>query len=245
LKNKEKKMTRFFHADTQKYAKRRKYILWLTLLPLFQVPLIAVLIMLVNFRAFHEKNYQLLTLYGAGAAALAGTLLFFAVYIITEKLIKRNARYTYFEIGEKSLILSRYDGDYIVRGKKLVSRRLFVIPLSSLHKIGFSEKKGSIYLEGGDFREYCDSSERLGYKLSDGFPEFESWWYNQNGFKNLPVVRIPKIFTKTDTDKIRQSIIEAKRNFNSAPKPKPYTHKESEFVRRRRAFDRFKRLQNL
>ncbi|MCL2637713.1 MAG: hypothetical protein FWD48_05015 [Oscillospiraceae bacterium] len=238
-------MHSFFHADTEKYIKRRKYILWLTLLPLFQASFIAALIVIVNFRAFHEKGFHLIAVRGVGVAALVGVLLFFAAYIFTEKLVKRGARYTYFEIAEKSLIFSRYDGDYISRGKRIVSRRLYVIPLSSLKKIGFSQKKRRIYLEGEDFREYCDLSERLNYKLSDGFPEFGSWWYNENGFKNISAVRIPKIFTETDMEKIFSNIIEAKKYFSDAPKPKPYVHKEADFVRRRRALAKFNRLQKM
>ncbi|MDR2558263.1 MAG: hypothetical protein LBC86_01775 [Oscillospiraceae bacterium] len=237
-------MRSFFHAETQKYAKRRKYILWLTLLPLFQASLIAALIVIVNFRAFHEKGYHLIALRGITAAGAAGTLVFFAVFIITELLIKRNARYTFFEIAEKAIIFSRYDGDYISRGKRVVSRKLYIIPLSAPTKTGYSEKKRRIYIENEQIREYCDSSERLNYKLLDGFPEFESWWYNQNGFKILPAIKIPETFAGTDTEKLCRSIAEAKRNFDNAPKPKPHVHKEADFVRRRRAFEKLKSFQN-
>ncbi|MCL2696919.1 MAG: hypothetical protein FWE74_02420 [Oscillospiraceae bacterium] len=238
-------MARFFHCDTERYIKRRRYILWLVLLPLFQASLIAVLIVIVNFRAFYEKGYHLLAFRGITAAAATGTLVFFAVFIITEKLVRRGARYTYFEIADKALIFSRYDGDYISRGKRIVSRKLYVIPLSSLKKIGHSEKKRRIYLEGEQLREYCDASERLNYKLSGGFPEFASWWYNNNGFKSLTLVRIPRVFTNSDMEKITAAVIDAKKNLNTAPKPKPYVHKEADFIRRRRAFDKMKNLRSM
>jgi hypothetical protein len=245
LKNKEKKMTRFFHSDTSGYIKRRKYILWLVLLPLFQASLIAALIVIVNLRAFAENGFAETAVRGIAAAALAGTFMFFAVMIVTEHLISRNARYTFFEIADKALIFSKYGGDYINRGKRIVSRKLYVIPLEGLEKIGYNEKKRKIYLKGVDFRIYTDASERLNYKLSDGFPEFESWWYNQNGFTTADAVSVSAVFAGTDTEKLCRRIAEAKKYFQSAPKPKPYVHKEADFVRRRRAFERFKRLREL
>jgi hypothetical protein len=238
-------MRSFFHAQTGKYIKRRKYITWLTLLPLFQASLIAALIVSVNFRAFYEKGYHLIAFYGIAAAAMAGTLVFFIVFILTEHLVKRNARYTFFEVADKSLIFSKYDWDYVNRGKRIVSRRLYIVPLESLDKIGYSLKKRKVYLEGKNFRVYTDSSERLNYKLSGGFPEFESWWYNQNGFETLGAVAIPAVFAGTDTEKLCKRIAEAAKNFQNAPKPKPYVHKEADFVRRRRAFEKMKNLQKM
>ncbi|MDR2532481.1 MAG: hypothetical protein LBC82_06530 [Oscillospiraceae bacterium] len=240
-------MMRFFHCDTGRYIKRRKYLLWITLLPLIQGSVITSLIVIVNFRAFYEKGYHLPAIRAVTAAAVFGTLVFFATFFITEKAVKRNARYTFFEIGTKALIYSRYSGEYIRRGKRVINRSLYVVPLCSLKKIGYSEKKGRLYLEAdGDgvakIRKYHDSSERLKYKLSDGFPQFESWWYNEHGFRTLTVLKVPAIFGGIEKlSEIAENIAEAKRAFENTPKPKPYVHKEADFIKRKRAIEKLKK----
>jgi hypothetical protein len=232
-------MTTFFHCDTGKYIKRRKYLLWIALLPLFQASLITALIVIVNFRVFYERGYHLIAFYAVSAAAALGTLIFFVTYFLTERAVKRNARYTFFEIGAKALIYSRYAGDYISRGKLEIHRKLYIIPLSSLKKIGYSEKKNSVYLEAGNIRKYNDSTEHLKYRLSSGFPEFESWWYNEHGFKTSAAVKIPGLFGSAE--KLTAVIAEAKRAFEEQPKPKPYVHKESDYVKKKMALERIKR----
>jgi hypothetical protein len=240
------RMKHFFHCDTERHIKRRKYILWLTLFPLFQVALIIVLIIFVNLRAFHENNYLPAAFRGLSAAAAGGTVLFFAVFFITEKLVKRNARYTFLEIGQKAVVYSRYDGDYYERGKRYATRSLYVIPFAALRRIGFSEKKGRIYLEADEIRLYSDTTERLKYRLGEGLPEFESWWYDENGFETLTALRIPRIFgNSAQMKKLSEIIAEAKRAADDVPKPKPHVHKEPDFIKRRRALEAFKKLQRL
>ena len=243
-------MKHFFHADTARVIKRRKYILWLTLLPLFQAALIAALIVFVNFRAFYSNGYLPSAFRGLAAAAAAGTLVFFAVFFITEKIVKRNARYTYLEVGQKAVVYSKYEGDYYNRGKRTATRSLYIVPFSALKRIGFSEKKGRIYLETSEenpdkIRLYTDTTERLKYKFTDGFPEFESWWYDENGFEPLTALRIPGIFgDSAQMRKLSEIIAGAKKAHDNAPKPKPHVHVEADFIKRRRALEVFKNLRN-
>ena|GEM_PF-1415128 len=242
----------FFHCDTQRYIKRRKYILWIALLPLFQSAVIILLITIVNLRVFYENGYLRIVIYAVTGAAGFGALLFFTVFALTEKAVKRNARYTFFEIGGKALVFSRYSGDLIEQGKLCPTRVLIVIPLSELKSAGFNRRSGVIYLnmsEKGGGRKYTDRTERLNYRLAEGFPDFESWWYNQNGFKSLPVVKIPGIFGKTGNSKefskkLFENITQAKRNFDSTPKIKPYSHKEPDFIKRKKALDTLLNLMN-
>jgi hypothetical protein len=244
-------MKHFFHCDTERYIKRRKYILWLSLLPLFKAALIVLLTVIVNFGAFRENGCLSAAFGAVSAAAAGGTVLFFTVFFITEKLVKRNARYTFLEITQKAVIYSKYDGDYIYRGKRCVSRSLYVIPLASLKKIGFSEKKGRIYFEADEdasekIRHYNDSAERLKYRLNEGFPEFESWWYDENGFERLTELRIPGIFgDSAQMKKMSEIAAEAKITLANTPKPKPHVHKEPDFIKRRRALETLKKMQKL
>ena len=238
----------FIHCNTEKYIKHRKYILWLTLFPLFQGALITALIMLVNLRAFYESGLLKTAACAAVAAALLGTLFFYAVYILTERAVSRNARYTYFEISPKAVIFSRYGGWYISGGRRVIARKLYIIPFSELKSIGYNEKSGAVYLEAGDpdnpgIKKYLDRSDRLNYKITGGQPVFEeeSWWYNENGYKKLDLIKIPKFFG--EPEELCRKIAEAKREFESLPKPKPYVHKEAAFVRRRKALAKFKKYE--
>jgi hypothetical protein len=88
-------------------------------------------------------------------------------------------------------------------------------------------------------REYYDTSERLKYTISGGTPDFESWWYNENGFKTLQILEVPRIFG--EPVEFCEKIAEAKRAFDNLPEPTPYVHREPEFVKRKKAMDRLKK----
>ena len=130
----------FFHCDAQRSLKRRKYIIWLTLLPLFQGSVIIALITITNMRFFYENGHLSTAVYACAGTAAMGTLIFFIVFSFTEKSLKRNSRYTFFEIGGKTLVFSRYNGESIVGGKRVILRKLYVTPLSALKAAGYNPK---------------------------------------------------------------------------------------------------------
>ncbi|MCL2107920.1 MAG: hypothetical protein FWH20_01055 [Oscillospiraceae bacterium] len=226
----------FFHCDTSKYARRRKLFMWLVLFPLFLGLLATSFVVIANLRAFHDSGMLGTVFHAAIAVSAAGTLLFYLTWLSTETAIKRHARYTFFEICPKALVYSRYSGRSLQGGKIIITRKLYIIPLAALASIGYSEKNGKVYLEAAEkIKSYHDRSERLDYKIIDNTPTFdgESWWYNENGHETLDFLTIPPIFG--NSDEFCQKIALAKRNFDNLPKPRPYVHKEADFVKRRKA----------
>jgi hypothetical protein len=223
------------------------------LLPLVQGSVIALLITIVNLRHFYDKNYLVIVIYSVLGAAVLGALVFYVTFAVTEIAVRRDARYTFAEIVPKALIYSRYAGDYFtgnyLSGNKLeTARKLYIIPLKTLKSVGLCEKSGAIYLESeitdgnGSIRAYNDRSERLNYKLLDGFPDFDSWWYNENGFTILNELKIPPLFgNPEESRKLCEKIGEAKRNFDNAPQPRPYIHQELDFVKRKKALNKLKK----
>ena len=51
----------------------------------------------------------------------------------------------------------------------------------------------------GKIRCYEGDSDRLGYHIRQGKPEFDSWWLNENGFREISSLTLPKCFPKQKT----------------------------------------------
>jgi len=230
----------FFHMNTNIYIKRRKLILLLALPPLFLCALIAALMTLVNFRDLHEQGGFHIALGGAAAAVALGVLVFFITYSVTERAVKRGARFTFIEVFGNTLTFSRYAGAYLSLDGLVLYRRLYILPLASLKAIGYDEKRGTIFIEtdGEKIREYSDRSERLNYRFVEGNVEFESWWYNESGFTTRSELKIPPLFS--DPQVLCARIASAKRAVENLPAPRAYVHKEPEFIKRKKAQEKWK-----
>lgn len=58
-----------------------------------------------------------------------------------------------------------------------------------------SVKKGRLVFTG-KIRCYEGDSDRLGYHIRQGKPEFDSWWLNENGFREISSLTLPQCFPK-------------------------------------------------
>lgn len=105
----------------------------------------------------------------------------FLLFFICETRSRRIKRCTYFEIQKSAAILSRYGGK-ISADTGGIQRRLYIIPYDEMK---LSVKKGRLVFTG-KIRCYEGDSDRLGYHIRQGKPEFDSWWLNENGFRKYP-----------------------------------------------------------
>lgn len=223
-------MKNYFHCKTEIYLRRRRTIIILTVVPLFQVCVIVMLIMQLTFRSLSDRDYLYPLLIVIAACVLLSMLISWFVFEKTEKAIKRNSRYTYFEIDRKVLIFSRYAGEFAVRGIRTTNRILYVIPLKTLQSAELTPKKRSLTLKGV-IREYSGDSTTLGYHIKRGNIDFDRWWLNDNGFTEKNELLIPPLFGSRNY--LLKMIRLSKKQFDNTPPPKPYKFTEAAFVRRR------------
>lgn len=242
-------MINYFRWNTSRYIKRKNYIVAITLLPLLLFSVITVMILLINFRIFLLSGFLISMFLIVSGAVFLGTVICWFVIDKTDKAIKRNRHYSFFDIGTHELVFSKYAGEYIKSGERTVLRKLYIIPLGSLDYIGINKKKGNLLLtsDSSGIRFYKGKSERLNYHYIGEKLNFENWWFNENGFENISEVVLPNFFG-TDEKSVMEfynSIAEAKKRFSMLPKPKPYVHKEIDFVKRKKLLRTFNNLNKL
>ncbi len=226
-------MNRFFHAYTQKYRRRRNAAILLTVTPLTEFCMMIIWTVMFNLKSM-AKSAQIVT-YGTavGASILAGMLLCWLYCGVCDRFVENGRRYTYFEICEKAAVFSKYRGSYRHYGRKVVLRRVCVIPLKKYEKAYLDEKKKHLILTG-EIKIYEGEHKRLGYHIKDGEPVFDTWWYNdaETSYKTADMIRLPMDFEHPG--QIAHALDKAKREFEQLPPKKEYVFKEADIVRKRK-----------
>ena len=226
-------MSRYFHAYTKKYDKYRSRAMILTAVPLAQFSMVIIWALMFNLKRAVQPEFFIPYATAVGVSILAGMVLCWLYSAVSEHCIRVNRRYTYFEITPKAAVFSKYRGSYTHFGKRTVLRRVCVIPLKSYENAYLDEKKKHLILTG-EIRIYEGEDKRLGYHVKDGFPVFDSWWYNEaeKSYKTVDMIRLPMDFEHPG--EIAAALHRAKREFDAMPPKKAYVFKEADIVRKRR-----------
>lgn len=228
-------MNAFFHAYTKKYNIRCRYATVLTAAPLAEICMMCVWAVLFNLRQAQSGSFLLPLAALCVLCCCAGLLLCWGYRAACDRAVRFNARYTYFDICAKSAVFSKFSGSYFGYGKRTVLRTLYVIPMKTFANAYLDEKKKHLILTG-KIRVYSDESEKLGYHVVDGAVELDSWWYNEAGFTELGMLRLPMDFEHPA--KIARALYETKIAFDKIPPKKPYVFREADIVKKRRELKR-------
>lgn len=169
-------MRSFFHCDTTIYKKRLKTVLIALLAPLIAVCVFCAANVIFNMRSDGDKDFARLMMWIAVGCVAAGMIFCFAGAYITDRKIRRHARYTYFDILPKGMIYSRYAGQHQLYGEVTIYRRLYYIPFSSFADAQRDAKGSPEELTlTGVIQEYFLPSEHLGYHIDeDGELQFDN-----------------------------------------------------------------------
>ncbi len=192
-------MRAYFHADTARFSKYLKALSITVLMPLAAICVFCVVNIILNLRAGFESGFVTLLILIIIACVFVGMVFeFVAVYAVY--MLKRNhSRYTYFDIVPSGMVCSIYAGAHYVWGDRVVYRRLYYIPFSSLENVVRDRKKTplSITLKG-EVREYLYHSDALGYHVNEeGELVFDNWELDNGGCKRLSQIEIRRIFGST------------------------------------------------
>ena len=232
-------MDSYFHAYTKKYRTRFRYAAAITVTPLAELAMMSVWTLLFNMKRAADPSFALpLALITAGCV-LAGMILCWIYYELAAYYEKRASRYTYFDIGQKTAVYSRYAGEYRHRGKRVVMRRLYVIPMKNYGSAYLDEKRRHLILTG-EIRCYYGESDGLGYHFKDGELVFNEWWNDETNYTVTRMLKLPMDFEKPG--KIAAALYEAKTAFDAIPEKKPYVFREADIVRKRKELKRIAEL---
>lgn len=185
-------MRDYFHANTGAITKNSSKMIAGIGIILVLPCLLCFISLFFDFRQLYDNSFTLTRLLIIAGCVIIWMVLSFVIYAISKAKVRRQSRFTYFEIQQNNAVLSRYAGSIKNYGKRTFIRQLYVIPFD---KVSITAKNGNIIFKG-DIRRYEGDSEYLGYHIKRGELEFDNWWYNNNGFTQVKSVVLPQNFDK-------------------------------------------------
>ncbi len=187
-------MQNFFHADTSGYRNACKKASVATGAVLALPALLCLMSLIIQTRNWRTDGFVATRLIITVLCVALWLAVTFLMFFICETRARRITRSTYFEIQKSALILSRYGGR-IAADTGGTQRKLWIIPFENLK---ISMKNGRLTFTG-NIKYYEGDTDRLGYHIRRGKPEFDNWWLNSNGFTEVKAVTLPSCFTKPKT----------------------------------------------
>ena len=178
-------MRYYFHAETERYRRRKKSLLISVIMPLLAVCIFCTVNIVLHLPTDGNWEFTLLMLLIISGCVAAGMTVAFAASYFTEKAVRRHSRYTYFEILPCGMVYSLYAGELVRYGKREIYRRLWYIPFSGYTGARRDPKTDpcAITIEG-EVREYLLPSSSLGYHIGEsGELDFDHWELNERGFE--------------------------------------------------------------
>lgn len=187
-------MQNFFHADTSGYRIACKKASVAAGAVLALPALLCLMSLIIQTRNWRTDGFVTTRLVITAICVALWLAVTFLAFYICEKRARRISRSTYFEIQKSAVILSRYGGR-IVADTGGIQRKLWIIPYDGLR---LSMKNGKLTFTGS-IRYYEGDTDRLGYHIRRGKPEFDNWWLNENGYAEVKSVTLPPCFPKPKT----------------------------------------------
>jgi hypothetical protein len=182
----------FFHADTSAITKNSNKAIAGIGIALILPCLLCFISLFFDFRSLYNNEFTLIRILIIAGCVILWMISSFAIYLFSKNKIKRQSRYTYFELQQDNAILSRYAGCMRSGGKKTLIRQLYIIPFDS---VSITYKNGNIIFKG-DIRKYEGDSSYLGYHIGRSGLKFDNRWYDNNGFTVVKTLTLPASFTK-------------------------------------------------
>lgn len=208
----------YFHADIDKYSDRLRHILIIVIIPIIALCVFCTVNIVLRLNSLLAV---LLFAVVVGSVLFGILFTFFTVYLV-DKLSRRHARYTFLDIVPSAVIYSEYAGEFVRYGERIILRRLYLIPFSTLESVSRNPKKAphDITFKGA-VRAYFLETERLGYHIdADGNVELDTEILNYGYFKELSEITVRDRLG--NTKRLERSVLYYWEEFKNAPEKKPF-----------------------
>ena len=218
----------FFHADIAKSSERLRHLLIIVSVPIIALCVFCTIQIVLNYRS----EFAVLLLAVICGSVLFGLIFAFSAVYITEKLKRRNARYTFFDFIPSGMVYSEYAGEYVYGGERVILRRLYYMPFESFDDVVRAKRTPYDITFRGEIRSYFLESGRLGYHITeDGVLEFDTELLNEAMFDTIGELTVKNRFGSTR--QLEQSVRFFLEQYRSIPEKKPFNISEYVAVRRK------------
>lgn len=218
----------YFHADVEKYSDKLGQLLVVVIVPMIAVCTFCTVNIVLNYRSDFAKLLMIVI----AASVLFGMIFTFAAVYIIDKIKRRHARYTFFDIIPHGMIYSEYAGEFTRYGERIIMRRLYYIPFEKLSSVSRNPKTAPHDIAfKGEIREYFLETDRLGYHIDeDGKLEFDTAILNIGMYSTVNEVTVKNRLG--NTKRLEKSVLFYWEQFKTIPEKKPFNI--SQFVKERK-----------
>lgn len=115
--------------------------------------------------------------------------------IVSDILLKAHREHTYIEINDSSLIVSQHSQTVFTDGKRQSYKKLWVVNLKNVEYVEYAKHTVII---GAPARFFHENADWLHYESTPDGIDFDNWWYNSNGGKNVSTVEVADFYAHTE-----------------------------------------------
>lgn len=193
-------MKKTFHVNEKILAAKYNRRLFLVNLPSISL-IISLLAIVLIFYVFGDGKVSIpdvihsYVFYGTYFCVLYSFIVCLFGSILSEILIKAHKKHTYIEISDSSLVVSEHFQTVFCDGKFRSFKKLWIIDLKDVKNVECLQKSIVITAKARYFNENADW---LGYVRTENGVDFDNWWYNCNGGKEVHSVEIHDFYTNSE-----------------------------------------------
>ena len=183
-------MTKKFFANKKLLKNRYNSRIFMLNIPTVSTGLTLAMVVLFSKGEETIKYYNLI--FGLTSLILIYSFVIVGIgSYISAKRIKYNCKDTFIDVVGEYLVVSEFTDARFNRGKMQEYKRLWTIKLSAIEDVYYYDRDIVIMGKGRLIEEQADW---LNYSVGRDGPDFEKWWYNENGGKTVHSIELRNKF---------------------------------------------------
>ena len=171
---------------------RRIFLVSLPALSIIVSLFVIVMVFVVWLDSKMPQEMYRTIFYAAYAAFAYGFIVCLIGSIAEGILIRAHREHTYIQIAGSVMIVSQHDRSTFMDWKWIHFKKMWVIKLADVENVECIRNHITITAKARFFNEEADW---LSYHKTGDSIEFDRWWYNSNGGKDVSVVEITDFYT--------------------------------------------------
>ncbi len=190
-------MRKTFHVSKKRILFKYNKILFILNLPSISL-LISFLAIVMIFYIIDSENVTIPDIlneyifYGTYFCILYSFIVCFVGSIISDVCLKAHMKHTYIEIADSNLVVSQHSQTVFRDGKPQSYKKLWIVDLKTVEQVECV--KNHLFITA-DARFFHENADWLSYESGADGIDFDNWWYNSNGGKNVNFIEVTDFYT--------------------------------------------------